>query len=361
MRLSTRTVLSVLFTLLTVASIAAAPGEGRIRGVVSDGSGGVLPGVTVVVTSQTGQILATAVTDGTGGYLLMLPPGRVKLTFDLEGFSSAVAEVTVERNGDVTIAPRLALAQMSETVVVRGDAPADPPPPPPLVITPVPEHNKDSVCGPAKPYAVPESFGTIQSLRHVADNELYGRGDELLIDGGALDGLAVGRNFVVRRHYVVSRPPNEVTGEHTAGLLQIVAADDHNSVAVVVYACDAMMRGDYLSPFKPEPMRAADPFGLPAFENPARILFADVGQLLGAPKRLMVIDHGSGQDVHVGQRWTLFRRRRAGATSVVVGDAIVVSVREDSATIRVEHATDVIQFGDWAAPQRALPVATAAR
>ena len=47
-----------------------------------------------------------------------------------------------------------------------------------------------------------------------------------------------------------------------------------------------------------------------------------------------------------------------GGTSVVVGDAVVVSVREDSATIRVEHATDVIEFGDWAAPQRVVAVPT---
>jgi hypothetical protein len=29
-----------------------------------------------------------------------------------------------------------------------------------------------------------------------------------------------------------------------------------------------------------------------------------------------------------------------------------VAVRFDSATIRVEHVTDAVFFGDWAAPQR---------
>ena len=55
----------------------------------------------------------------------------------------------------------------------------------------------------------------------------------------------------------------------------------------------------------------------------------------------------------VGQRVTLFRERRpASRGPAVIGDAVVVAVRLDSATIRVQHATDVIAVGDSAAPQR---------
>jgi hypothetical protein len=58
---------------------------------------------------------------------------------------------------------------------------------------------------------------------------------------------------------------------------------------------------------------------------------------------------------------TLFRRGRAGAKPSIVGDAVVVAVRSDSATIRIEGVSDAIEAGDWAAPQRpsrtALPIA----
>ena len=92
---------------------------------------------------------------------------------------------------------------------------------------------------------------------------------------------------------------------------------------------------------------------MPAYDDAARILFADVGQLGGAPRRLMVIDRGIDNSIRVGQRLTLFRRLRSGTDApLVVGDAVVVAVRIDSATIRVERATDVISSGDWAAPQR---------
>jgi hypothetical protein len=126
-----------------------------------------------------------------------------------------------------------------------------------------------------------------------------------------------------------------------------------------VYACDEMMRGDFLASFHPEPMRIPDPVGIPAYKDAARILFADAGQMLGVPGRLMVIDQGSEHGIRAGQRLTLFRRQAHGAnTQSVVGDAVIVAVRTDSATIRVERVTDAISFGDWAAPQRRSPVAS---
>jgi hypothetical protein len=82
---------------------------------------------------------------------------------------------------------------------------------------------------------------------------------------------------------------------------------------------------------------------------------------MGVPRRLMVIDRGSAYGIRAGQRLTLFRRRgRHAEKPDVVGDAIVVAVRTDSATIRVERATDAILSGDWAAPQRQSSVAPAA-
>ncbi len=53
-------------------------------------------------------------------------------------------------------------------------------------------------------------------------------------------------------------------GEHSSGLLQIVAAGEHSSIAVVVYACDELMKGDFLASFTPEPIRAPDPVGIPS-------------------------------------------------------------------------------------------------
>jgi hypothetical protein len=369
MRASARTLaaatLALLATCVTAASINAA--QSSVRGAVADGSGGVLPGVTVLAASADGRTVATAVTDAVGGFVLgALPAGPVHLTFELEGFSTAAVDVTIQVGVDVRIAQRLELATRTETVVVFGTSPVaapaprrmpPPPPGPPLVVKPVPAHDRDAVCGPAKAGAIAESLGTIRSVRRGAEHGLYATGDELLIDGGSLTGLEVGRNLTARRYYPISGVADSAAkGEHTAGLLQIVVAGERTSTAVVVYACDELMQGDFLASFNPEPVRTPEPAGVPDYDGAARILFADAGQMLGVPRRLMVIDRGSADGIRAGQRLTLFRRERRRVKPTVVGDAVVVSVRTDSATIRLGRVSDAIAFGDWAAPQRRSPV-----
>jgi hypothetical protein len=345
------------FSLVGVCSISAS-GEnssGGLRGRVTDASDGILPGVTVVATSDDGRTLAAAVTDGAGVYVFQgLPTGVLGLTFQLEGFDAQTIRAVIEAGVESAVAvQRLRLAALRETVDVSAKAPVDQPRP--LVITrPVPTHDRDSVCGPAKAESTQRSFGTIRSLRHETERGLYAKGDEVSIDGGTLSGLEVGQNLVARRFYRAAGPGDAAaTGEHTSGLLQVVAADERFSVGIVVYACDELMQGDFLAAFKPEPFRIPDSTGVPAYEDAARILFADAGQILGAPRRLMVIDRGNDQGIRVGQRLTLFRRQGRGAPEpAVVGGAVVVAIRADSATIRVEEVTDVIASGDWAAPQR---------
>ena len=352
------------FVLVSSAATSADMAEGTIRGVITDGSGGALPGVTVTASSIDGHTLATAVTDATGAYeLIAMPVGHVRLTFQLDGFATADASVAVQPDAVSIIGKRLDLAPVTETVVVVGKATDFAPSPShasPPVVTPVPIHDRDSVCGPAKPRDATESFGTIRSRRETA-RELYATDDELIVDGGTLEGLEVGRNVVVRRLFRTTDAAGAiVTGEHTAGLIQIVAAREHVSSAVVVYACDELRKGDFLAAFNPEPPRTPDPVGIPAYESAALILYADADQMLGAPRRLMVIDRGTDNGIHVGQRLTLFRRRRGGTEPSVVGDAIVVAIRQDSATIRIEGVSDAIVSGDWAAPQQPARTGSAA-
>lgn len=353
-----------LLVLLGLLSAAAAgyAAERNVRGVVTDDSAGVLPGVTVVAMAGDGQVLATAVTDGAGRYVIgPLAAGRVILTFQLEGFSPAAIRVAIGADADAVANQRLVVAPQSETVTVVGSVPVPrplPPPPPrpaprpkPVTVA-VPEHDPDSICGPAKLSGPPESFGTIRSRRSSA-NGLYAKGDELVVDGGTLTGLTAGRNLVVRRTYRIDWDPRLEIGEHAAGLVQIVSADEQTAVAVVIYACDEILPGDRLASFKPEPLRAPAPVRTPDYRNAARILFPDVGHLLGAPGQLMVIDRGTGAGVRAGQRVTLFRRRLSGGNAPsIVGDALVVAVRPDSATIRVERVADAVFFGDLAALHR---------
>lgn len=349
------------FLALSFASGAFAQ-TARISGTVTDESGGVLPGVIVTATTRDGRVLGTATTDRSGVYAIdSLPAVPIKLVLQLDGFSPVAADVALAPGAQQTLRHRLSIAAQAESVTVVGAVPPPPAPPAPVVvplparpvIIPVQEHARESVCGPTKLSAAADTFGAIQARRFGAENGLYFAGDELVVDRGAADGLAPGQNFVARRTFRTPVGSAVPAAQHAAGLVQVVSTTEHNAFVIVVYACDEVMRGDTLAAFRPELAVPSEPAGTPAFDDAARILFADQGQIIGVPNRLVVIDRGDDHGVRAGQRFTLFRHAKNGmAKPIVLGEAVAVLVRADSTTIRIQSASDAITFSDLAAPQR---------
>lgn len=348
------------FALVCTARLAAQTTGSAVVGEVTDAQGGVLPGVTVIARTTDDRELARTISDEVGHFSFeSLPLGPIEIVFELDGFATSVLPIVVNGRASSTVVERLKLARMTEEIVVVGKAPPPPPPvlprwepTPPPVATPVDPRELASVCRPAKPGATVGPFGTIKSHRYALGRELYSKGDELVINGGTRNGLEVGRNLIVVRYFRANSKGAAVPeiGEHTAGLVQIISATEETARALVMHTCNELRPGDLLAAFIPEYVEATDDKGAPAFDEAARILFADAGQLLGAPRRLLVIDHGSEQGLEAGNRLTLFR---VGSPRKIVGEAVVIAVRPNSATIRVESATDAIEFGDLAAPQRA--------
>lgn len=349
----------LLATLVPAPAALAQPRVGRVSGTVSDTSGAALPGVTVTVAAEGQADPLVAVTDGAGRYQLDdVPAGRVTVAFSLEGFQSGSGQLDIPADGGLVVNAALAVATLEEAVTVYGVAPAEPPPPPQVPRAPEPlpldEHDVASVCGPRRPHATLGPLARIVTHRHDAQRSMYIRGDEFVLDAGTSAGLHVGQNLAVRRRFRVPQDAGArggpLVGEHTSGVIQIVAADPSAAFAVVVYACDEFVKGDYVEAFEAEPVRAADPSGIADYRRAATILFADEGQLMGAPRRLMVIDRGRDHAVRAGQRMTIFRRDRGGRAVRPIGEAVVVAVKDASATIRVETATDAVHFGDGVAP-----------
>jgi hypothetical protein len=343
------------------AAAQGAPSTATVRGEVIDSSGAVVPGATVEALRSGGAPVYSAVTDARGVFTLTVTPGPLTLRMTLDGFEPASLPLVVESGVDTWVAGLLRIAALSERVVVLAPAPeptlvTPPPPPPPRhEVVPVPLPDMESVCGPSKPRATTVPSGSIGAHRADPERILYRLGDELRLEPAAGFELLVGQNLVARRHFRAAGARGaHVRGEHTAGVVQVVTVSDQAVTAIVIYACGEIRRGDLLMPFVPEPMPEPEPAGVPVYREAARILFGDTGQLMGAPGRLMVIDRGRLQGVRPGQRLTLFRRGRGGRETVV-GEAVVLGVREDSARIRVESATDAIWAGDSAAPQ--TPVA----
>jgi hypothetical protein len=98
---------------------------GSINGKVSDASGGVMPGVTVTVTSPSMQGTRSDVTNENGEYRFpAVPPGDYKITFELAGFGTVVREgVRVGLGFTATINTDMKVASLQETVTVTGASP----------------------------------------------------------------------------------------------------------------------------------------------------------------------------------------------------------------------------------------------
>lgn len=115
-----------MFMLLPIAARAQTALSGSIAGVLRDGSGGVLPGVTVEASSPALiERIRIVVTDDRGVYRIVgLVPGVYTVTFSLPGFRGVRREgielttgFTAQVNGELSV------GGIEETLVVSGAAP----------------------------------------------------------------------------------------------------------------------------------------------------------------------------------------------------------------------------------------------
>jgi hypothetical protein len=99
---------------------------GTVTGTVVDQQGGVLPGVTVTVTSPALQGARDTVTDANGVYSLPgLPPGRYTVQFELDGMATVTRpETVVPLGGVASVDATMGIASLTETVTVTAEAPS---------------------------------------------------------------------------------------------------------------------------------------------------------------------------------------------------------------------------------------------
>src|SRR5215207_9406887 len=112
---------AVLLTgMLAVANVASAQrGDSSIAGVARDASGGVLPGVTVEVSSPALiEKTRSTVTSGSGTYsIVALRPGTYTVKFELPGFSGVIREgVVLTSDFTATINADLKVGELTETL-----------------------------------------------------------------------------------------------------------------------------------------------------------------------------------------------------------------------------------------------------
>ena len=104
--------------------VAQTASTGALKGVITDPSASVVPGVSVKVISHTTGQARTATTQGNGSYLVpLLPPGDYRVEASAKGFKSVLtADVAIHVTETTTADIRLEVGAVSETVSVHDVA-----------------------------------------------------------------------------------------------------------------------------------------------------------------------------------------------------------------------------------------------
>jgi len=116
--------LAVAAAIILLPSFAFA--QASLSGTVKDGSGAVLPGVTVEASSPALiEKTKSAVTDGSGFYRIIdLRPGTYALSFTLPGFNTVKRDgIELQGSQTLTISIDMKVGGLEETITVTGETP----------------------------------------------------------------------------------------------------------------------------------------------------------------------------------------------------------------------------------------------
>ena len=111
---------------LLFAPTASAQNTGGIGGVVTDTSGGVLPGVTVEASSPALiEGVRVVFTDGEGRFnIIDLRTGTYDVSFTLPGFSVILREgISINAGVTANVSVELQVGALEETITVTGESP----------------------------------------------------------------------------------------------------------------------------------------------------------------------------------------------------------------------------------------------
>ena len=105
------------------ATVGAQLVGANLGGVITDQSGGALPGVTVTVTNRGTGFEHVLVTEADGKFrVVAMQPGAYDVIADLTGFTPQRRQITLTVGADATLNLVLDVGALSETVMVSASA-----------------------------------------------------------------------------------------------------------------------------------------------------------------------------------------------------------------------------------------------
>src|SRR5678815_6027747 len=114
---------TLLVSIVLFPALAHAQTEAVITGVVTDSSGGVLPGVTVTAVHEATGNNFTSITDERGVFRMQARVGTYQILMELQGFQSVRAQVTLLAGQTANIPVQMQPATLQENVTVTAEAP----------------------------------------------------------------------------------------------------------------------------------------------------------------------------------------------------------------------------------------------
>ena len=181
-------------------------------------------------------------------------------------------------------------------------------------------------------------------------------GDLITINAGVEDGIEVGQEYYARRMQVRGR--EEVTCSapatiRTTGWIRVYAVDDTMALATITHACDSVEPDDYLEPFAPPVVPQLGERLTPERDNYGRILTGSDRRTAFGKGDFFIVDRGTGQGVVPGSQFVIYRDKGQGGEFLyVLGEAIAVSVQDETATLWVTLSRDAMTTGDYVALRR---------
>jgi hypothetical protein len=123
-RKATAFVVLALFAVLASVPALGQAVYGNIVGTVSDPQGAAVPNAKVIITDLGRGVVVTATTNESGNFnQRFLIVGRYSVKVEAQGFKSAVQEVNVSVDQEVSLTLKLETGQVSEQVTITAEAP----------------------------------------------------------------------------------------------------------------------------------------------------------------------------------------------------------------------------------------------
>ena len=117
-------ILAAAFTASFSSGYGQATNSGDLRGIVSDSTGAVVPGVTVTVTNLNTGITKVLTTNGAGLYdTSSIVVGSYSLTFERQGFEKFERSSISLQVGTSTVNATMKVGSTADSVVVNADLP----------------------------------------------------------------------------------------------------------------------------------------------------------------------------------------------------------------------------------------------